>query len=74
MTPAQTFEVLEKVENMIDSLHAALQGVQKKMQGTGFEGQYQDKIAEIQAQMARLVTMADALRAKTIQQQGGANG
>ena len=70
MTPAQTFEVLEKVENMIDSLHAALQGVQKKMQGTGFEGQYQDQIAVIEARLARLVAMADSLRAAAIQQQG----
>jgi len=71
MTPEQTFQVLEKVENMADSLHKDLQFIQQKMKDTGFAGQYQDQVAVIQERLGKLVAMADALRAKTIQQQGG---
>ncbi len=74
MTPEQTFEILEQVENWADNLHKGLQQVQAKMQETGFEGQYQDQIAVIEARLAKLVEMADSLRAQAIQQQGGANG
>lgn len=74
MTPAQTFEVLEKVENMIDSLHSDLQTVRKHLREAGFEGKYQDQIVTIEARMNQLVAMADSLRAKTILQQGGSNG
>lgn len=73
MTPAQAFEVLEKVKNWADAFHKSLQQIQEKMRETGFEGQYQDQIAVIEARLAKLVAMADSLRAAAIQQQGGSN-
>lgn len=69
MTPEQTIEVLERIENRSDGLHKNLVATRERMIADGFDSSRIDaEVAAIVELLKRLDLKADELRAQVVQE------